>query len=160
MQNTLGALIESPVFSNGIGKVYFEAINNDSGSTRPTRIKVSIATNMINDLTGWSTNVMLDAETADLKYEWTISEELLLNAGNVNEFTRYQKLLNYRGPAKLLIQRWGELGTEGGVYHDLALDGGFTVIDNIRVSPPPTAIAVYQSPDYTGLGYSYATETP
>jgi len=97
---------------------------------------------MINELTGWPTNVMLAAETAELKYEWQMLDEITFSATTINDFTRYQKLLNFRVPAKIMIQRWGEPGTDGGIHLDLGLDAAFTVIDNIRVSPPPSDVTV------------------
>ena len=170
LRNDLGAMVESPVFSNGIGTVYFEAINNLAA--RPTRILVSLVTNMMNNVTGWPTNLVLDAETPAFSNIWIALDDITLNAGNINGFTRYINMLNLRCPARLRIQRWGGVAGElndsppgsetyGGVYTDLGTqDDGFTVIDNIRVSPPPTSMRVYKSPDYTGLGYDYEEETP
>lgn len=58
LQNTLDAKIESPFYPEGIGTLYFEAIN--VFSSYPTEITVEIATNMLEYLYlgGGVTNVM------------------------------------------------------------------------------------------------------
>ncbi|MEI7900459.1 MAG: hypothetical protein WCK89_09400, partial [bacterium] len=116
LENTLGAQIESPVFTNGIGTVYFEAINNESAS--PTQITVELSTNMT---------------------DWVTLDELALNAVSTNGFMRYVKSLNVRQPATLRIRRTGT------IYFAQSVDTALTCIDNIRVSPPPSDVVAYKT---------------
>jgi len=170
LQNTLDAAIISPVFQEGIGTVYFEAVNNQAG--RPTRITIWLTTNMTDQTSGWPTNILLDAETQDLTYNWVqFGDDVVLDYSNSGEFYRYVRSLNYRGPAKLRWQRSGgvsggsalpppEAENYGGVYTDApgdGLDSFFTVIDNIRVSQPPSDVVVRKTacpfqPGYPSVG--------
>ncbi|MDD4175385.1 MAG: hypothetical protein PHN34_14195, partial [Kiritimatiellae bacterium] len=66
LQNTPDAKIESPFYPEGIGTLYFDAIN--VWQSEPTEITVEIATNMLEQtyLGGGVTNVMLPAESEQL----------------------------------------------------------------------------------------------
>ncbi|MEI7902157.1 MAG: hypothetical protein WCK89_18030 [bacterium] len=116
LQNTLSARIESPVFTNGIGTVYFEAVNNETNT--PTQISVD-----------WSTNLT----------DWVTLTNITLSATSTNGFKRYVKSLNVQQPAKLRIRRTGT------IYSAQSLDTALTCIDNIRVSPPPADVLVYNA---------------
>jgi|GEM_PF-2824348 len=149
MRNTLGALIESPVFEDGIGTVYFEAIN--SLSTKPTQITVEITTNMIDAASGNPVHFLANSETGELLYEWKPLDELTLAATEINQFTRYRRTLDYRGRIKLRLRR------SGTVYSDSMLDASFTVIDNIRVSSPPADVCFSFPESPFAPGYPAAT---
>ncbi len=150
MQNDLNALIESPVFTNGIGTVYFEAINGNPSYTN--QITVEIATDMINPTLGTVIATVNPPSTNGLVYDWRPLDVINLYAATSNDFTRYSRLLNYRQSIKLRIRRTGT------VYPGLGtLDDAFTVIDNIRVSLPPADIAITKTvspfePGYPSVG--------
>ena len=134
MQNDLHAQIESPVLTNGAGTVYFEAINGDP--SYPTEITVEIATNMTNNV-GSVTGLLPPPSTNGFMYVWQTLYVTNLSALASSDFTRYVRPLNFRQPVKLRIRRTGT------VYPALStLDGGYAVIDNIRVSPPPADVVV------------------
>ena len=148
LQNDLSALIESPVFANGIGTVYFDAIN--SLQAYPTQISIDVATNMFSSDLGITLYTVNPPSTNGYEYKWETLDLLNLNAATSNDFTRYSRLLNYRGSAKLRIRR---LDYQSGSVADTA----FTVIDNIRVSLPPSDVTLSQNdfpfePGYPSVG--------
>jgi hypothetical protein len=137
LQNTLGAYIESPVFTNGVGTVYFEAINSIGGN--PTEITVDVATNMYNVSTLVELPGLFPASTNGLAYKWETLDVLSLAAATSNDFTRYARLLNARLPAKIRIRR------SGAIYEGSVEDSNFTVVDNIRVSKPPSDVTILKT---------------
>ena len=148
LQNDLSARIESPVFTNGIGTVYFEAIN--SLQDYPTQISVDIATNMYSSNLGMTLYTVNPPSTNGYDLTWETLDQLTLNAATSNDFTRYSRMLNYRGSAKIRIRR---MDYQAG----LPADSTFTVIDNIRVSVPPLDVTVAKTdfpfePGYPSVG--------
>lgn len=135
LQNTLGAQIESPIFQEGIGTVYFEAINN----VELNQVTVEWSTNMVSSVDPLLFFPMNPPSTNGLEYVWMPLDELTLNAVSVTEFLRYRKLVNFRQPVKVRIRRTGT------IYPDKTLDDALTVIDNIRVSPPPSDVVIYKT---------------
>ena len=147
LQNTLDAAIETPYYPEGIGTIYFEAIN----VTDPTEITVEIATNMIDCIyIGGPTNIMLPEETPQYSNNWQVLDVLTLNAASVYDFTRYQRLLNYRQAARLRIRRSGELYTG---Y--TSLDKAMTAVDNICISLPPSDVVIHRSNSDFNPGYPF-----
>lgn len=149
MQNTLGAYIESPIFTNGIGTIYFEAINSQASYTN--QITVQIATNMYDSLLGY-TNTVLLSTNATRDYVWETLEVIDLAAPTADDFIRYSRLLNYRSSAKFRILRTGTIHTV-----NYPLDDATTVIDNIRISFPPPDVAITKTeipfePGYPSTG--------
>jgi hypothetical protein len=137
LQNTLSARIESPILAEGIGTVYFEAINN----AEATEVTVEYATNMVSTSDVWEFTPLNPASlTNGYDYNWITLATLQLNALTPTDFTRYCNLLNYRQPAKLRIRRSGTLPPG-----DLLIDEALTVIDNIRVSAPPSDVVIYKT---------------
>ncbi len=136
LRNDLGALIESPVFTNGIGTIYFEAINNLAAYTN--QITVEIATNMINVDTEVIIPTVAPPATNNLNYVWETVDVHTLAAATSNDFLRYSRLLNVRAPAKIRIRR-----TTVNVAANI--DSAFAVIDNIRISQPPADVVVYDT---------------
>ncbi len=161
LQNTLAAMIETPYYPEGIGTIYFESIN--VSPIDPTEITVEIATNMLEYvyLGGLPTNVMHESEgpNGDFVYSnnWQTLSVFTNNAAFSNDFTRYQKTLNYRQAARLRIRRTGALA--GG--YGTVLDNAFTAIDNICISYPPSDVvirkteAVFQ-PGFPSVGTNIA----
>ena len=93
LQNTPDAKIESPFYPEGIGTLYFDAIN--VWQSEPTEITIEVATNMLEQtyLGGGVTNVMLPAESEQLVYNWQTLDVVALNAASSNDVTRYQREL-------------------------------------------------------------------
>lgn len=155
LQNAAGAYIESPIFTNGVGVVYFEAINNDPGYTN--RLSIEIATNMWWTDQGVVTNTLMAATNATLSYHWEKMDDLTLFAATSNDFVRYSRKLNWRSPAKIRIVRAGE------VYYFASgpNDKAFTVVDNIRISYPPADVTIDKTevpfePGYPSVGTNVA----
>ena len=144
LRNDLGARIESPVFTNGIGTIYFEAIN--SLQYYPTQISVEIATNMVSLDLGTIIGTVNPPSTNGLDYVWQPLDVLDLNAATSNDFTRYSRHLNVSDPIRLRIRRTDY--TEG-----VSADNNFTVIDNIRVSLPPSDVVVTRQECLFAPGY-------
>lgn len=151
MQNTLGALIESPVFEDGIGTIYFEAINNLS--TKPAQITIEITTNMVDTASGVPVHILANSETGELLYDWQLLDELGFDAKNINEFTRYRRTLDYRGGIKLRLRRSGSVNPMDFPTPDSSL----IVIDNIRVSSPPADVCFSFPESPFAPGYPAAT---
>ena len=147
LRNDLGARIESPVFTNGIGTVYFEAIN--SLQAYPTQISVDIATNMVSLDLGTIVGTVAPPSTNGLDYVWQPLDVLDLNAATTNDFVRYRKLVNCRDPIKMRMRRTD--------YNTgVSIDNAFTVIDNIRVSLPPSDVAITRPECLFAPGYPCA----
>ena len=149
LRNESGAMIESPVFTNGIGTVYFEAINGLAAN--PTQLSIDIATNMVNPDSGTYVGTVNPPSTNGFVYNWQSLDVLDLNAASSNDFTRYSRRLNYRQSIKLRMRRTGDVAA------GVLADNAFTVIDNIRVSLPPSDIAITKTvspfePGYPAVG--------
>lgn len=122
-------------------------------SSYPTEITVEIATNMLEYLYlgGGVTNVMYPVESEQFSYNWQVLDVLPLAAASSNDFTRYQRLLQCRTPARFRIRRTGD------VYSTQPLDNALTAIDNICASYPPADVvlvrpAVVFKPGYPATG--------
>lgn len=133
LQNALSAKIESPYYPEGIGTVYFEAINVNSSV--PVDVAVEWATNMVDVANASVTNLFLAAETGTFVYNWQTLDTLSLNAQSANEFTRYQRVLNWREAARFRIRR-------SSFVSDMATEDALVAVDNIRASYPPSDVAV------------------
>ena len=153
LQNTLDAMIETPYYQEGIGTVYFESIN--VSPTDPTEITVEIATNMIEYvcLGGLPTNVMYESEGPNgacvYSNNWQTLSVFTNNAAFSNDFTRYQKTLNYRQAARLRVRRTGTIAAGYGSN----LDNAFTAIDNICISYPPSDVVIRKTEAVFQPGY-------
>ena len=151
LQNTPDAKIESPFYPEGIGTLYFDAIN--VWQSEPTEITVEIATNMLEQtyLGGGVTNVMLPAESEQLVYNWQTLDVVALNAASSNDVTRYQRELLCRAPARFRIRRTG-------VVYLALLDNALTAIDNISASYPPADVVLERPALVFKPGYPAAGE--
>ncbi len=155
LQNTLDAKIESPFYPEGIGSLYFDAIN--VSKTAPTEITVEIATNMLEYtyLGGGVTNIMYPSESEQFSNNWQVLDVLTLHAASSNDFTRYQRLVQCRTPARFRISRTGSVYSGMG-----SLDDAFTAIDNICASYPPADVimerpAMIFEPAYPSVDQAY-----
>ena len=131
LQNTTEAYFVSPIFSDGIGTLYFEAIN--SLAAFEGQLGVFYATDMYNSasnaVVGLST-----AETATVSYNWQILTNLVLTATSQSDFARIAQVMNLRKPVKLLFKRLTIAGS--------TLEANHIVVDNIRVSYPPSDVTL------------------
>lgn len=121
LRNTTDAYIESPYYDDGIGTLFFDAVNGDSSTT----FDVYVATNM---LYGGGIAEMQPNEDATHSYNWVLHDSFVLNASGT-DFYRCAFSINFSGAVKFKIVRTGTLGAN--------LDDEFLVIDNIQVSYPP-----------------------
>ncbi len=147
-RNAAGCYIASPFYGDGIGTLYFEAVN----SKLEIALHVYWAVDMYhtNTPTYIEQNVMLPEEQDGYKYNWRLLNVLNLNYNAQGEFARYSRLLNYRGAARVKIVR--ESATPGYA----ALDDQFLVVDNVRISPPPTDLFMMKSEVVSNPGYPNA----
>jgi hypothetical protein len=155
LQNVGAARIETPFYPDGIGTLYFDAINVFS-APYTNQVVVEIATNMYEYIfTGGAvTNVLYEHETEQFSNRWEIVTNVPLNRVDGTPY-RYQFTFNYRHAARLRIRKAVE-------HEPLAtLDNYFVAIDNIRVSRPPSNVALSRpevvcSPGYpaTGSGFT------
>ncbi|MDD4623626.1 MAG: hypothetical protein PHG71_10365, partial [Kiritimatiellae bacterium] len=140
MANTTNACLYSSFFADGIGTIYFEAIN----CIAPVTVALEIATNMFDIIKYCQTNIILAAETESLSFDWQTVTNIYLNAQSLSsdagshDFLRYVNRLNYYSPAKLRMRRLDV--ADGGGY-----DSNYAAIDNIRISPPPAGVVVRQA---------------
>ncbi|HRR33950.1 MAG TPA: hypothetical protein P5026_07630 [Kiritimatiellia bacterium] len=146
LQNTPAAMIETPYYPEGIGTLYFDAINVTAAETN--QLTIEIATNMLEYvyLGGGTTNLMLEHETMQFSNKWEVLDVLPVNVSDGVPI-RYKKTLNYRGAARLRIRRTGPVSSSGGE------DSAFVAVDNICVSYPPSDVVMERpspifSPDY------------
>ena len=142
LMNTYDAVIYSPVFTNGIGTLYFETINvtsNSVGLTLPVLL-IDIATNLVvNGISrplpsGSITNVL-----ANVFWEPSLSTSNTLNATSASDFMRIMRKIDVRQPAVIRIKRDS---TNAGAL----ADNYYICVDNIRVSLPPADV-VFSKPE-------------
>ncbi len=145
LRNVAGASIESPVYPNGIGTLYFEAVNSEL----PVDLYVYLATNMYDNASSSVVNQMLLVESGDLVFNWQLIKVVNLNYSSQGQFYRYNKSIKYSDAAKVKLVRESAFGAH-------SIDDQFLVVDNIRISPPPAAVEMEEaysnivaSPDYT-----------
>ena len=120
LMNTLNAAIYSPVFSNGIGTLYFEVINGSYQSAYAPRIALDIATNMVSGV-GLSGNMM------DPNVNWQNVFTNEVSKQSINDFARVIQELDIRQPVAFRIRR---VNVNGPIAESLYIS-----VDNIRVSP-------------------------
>jgi len=150
MRNQAGSSIESPLYEDGVGTIYFETVNSENPyPTVPIDLHVYITTNMFD--WAWYTNVALGTEEGGtISNVWHELDVLHLNYTTQDEFTRYFSLLNYRGRIKVKLVR--EQGTPGLTEPD----DQFLVVDNVRISPPPTDVTIIKTEVVSNPGYPNA----
>jgi hypothetical protein len=136
LQNSSSARIETPYYPEGIGTLYFDAINVTAAETN--QLTIEIATNMFEYvyLGGGITNIMFEGETAQFSNNWEVLDTLPVNVSD-GQPIRYKKTLNYRGAARLRIRRTGPVYSYPGDD-----DKAFVAVDNICVSYPPSDVVM------------------
>ncbi|MFO7937599.1 MAG: hypothetical protein R6V06_08345 [Kiritimatiellia bacterium] len=155
LRNLAGAYIESPYYADGVGTIYFDAVNSENAEGYdPMYLKVYMATNMF-DTNSWAYVDMEPQESGSKIYHWQEVDNVILDHpdGAQGEFTRYFRKFNYRDAAKIRFKREE---TSGG---SLAEDDQFIVVDNIRISPPPVGVDISKSEVVSNPGYPDANDT-
>ena len=145
MQNTIGACVYSPFYTNGIGSIYFDAVNGWTDSVT-SAIDVQISTNALE-------GIAFEAETDYNQLEWisipfdvlTVADsnivtvvsrdvtELTLEstAGGTRLFYRVRSKLNYYGAIRFRIRRLS-------IHEGRGIDANaLLMIDNVIASYPP-----------------------
>ena len=142
LQNIDGAYMESPYYSNGVGTVYFDAVNGGFA----TELRVYIATNMIEN----SQVVPLEPEECEGSvYNWVELDVINLDYSADGDFYRYFRKFNLRAPVKYKFVRVGAI-------YGFGEDSQFLVVDNIRISPPPTDVIITKAEVVNNPGYPNA----
>ncbi len=152
LQDTDSARIETPYYPEGVGTIYFEAINVFAAETN--QLTVEIATNMLEYayLGGGVSNVMMEFESSQFSNNWQVVDILPVNVTD-NVPIRYERTLNYRGAARLRIRR------TGAVYNSSVTDTAFVAVDNIVVSFPPSDVAIERPHVVFSPGYPARDES-
>ena len=162
MLNTTGAVVYSPCYKDGIGTIYFDAVNgwNDNinnyddpeGDTNAYQIIVEYATNTTDgasvtdenlDTTAWQAcqshvirvtggNTLLDPETFNGKFGLAVEPGRPTATG---EFYRVYVDLDIRVPVRFRIRRV----SIDSYYGDFADANAYVILDNIIVSYPRMA---------------------
>lgn len=159
MQNTDAARVYSPFYTNGIGTIYFDAVNGWTTSS-DGQIDVQIATNAVEGIV-FSTdtpyeelewrNLPFDvltvenSSTVSLVEQGVSSLTLASQAGGSSLFYRVRAHLNYYGPIRFRIRR---LNADSSQKLD---NGAYLLIDNVIASYPPMSI------DLLAYGEEYDT---
>ena len=145
MQNTTGACVYSPFYTNGIGSIYFDAVNGWTDSIT-SAIDVQIATNAIEGVAfeegadyGQLEWVSLPFDVLTVEDSNTVTvvshdvTELTLEstAGGTRLFYRVRSKLNYYGAIRFRIRRLS-------IHEGRAIDANaFLMLDNVIASYPP-----------------------
>lgn len=128
LQNSFSAAIYSPVFPDGIGSLYFEAMVNKS--LYDGVIRIEIATNMVDGST-----IVGNAPLTN--YNWKIIQDITLGA--TADFLRITNAIMCRCATKVKISRVSVVADQ------TTDDTDFIVVDNIRVSYPPSEVSLTKS---------------
>lgn len=172
MQNTASSAIYSPLYSDGIGTIYFDAVNGWVGGTGD--LAIDIATNTVDgsEFTRESTNCVWSALTFDVLYvpgpaarkasfvkDKNVSTVKLASRATSTVaasgiaaavggtggtfFYRVRANLDYRGPIRFRIRR---VAPVAGYPADSPT---YLIVDNVIVSPPPVEA------EFTQFGKGY-----
>lgn len=167
LNNTLDARVESPFYPDGIGTIYFDAVNVN----QPGEIQLEIATNMFDWVTrnvytnyvSAQDELVVSNDTGDIAHifsnNWVSVCSTNLNAAedtvhDSEGFVRFQKTLNYHAPIRFRIRR-NSVVTTNEISNGLVSypDAYFMAIDNIQVSSPPSDVKIEQEPLAFDPGY-------
>ena len=160
MQNTTGAVVYSPCYTNGIGTIYFDAVNGwcnnignfkepsgDSSNTNAYQFVVEISRESANvsslDITDWSAVtchvVRVTASTPPMtKVAATNSVALTIaDGGSMNEFYRIYVPIEEREAVRFRIRRTAMDNKDSSDINNPDPDAAaYILIDNIVVSYP------------------------
>ena len=146
MQNRIGSQVISPCYDEGIGEIYFDAVNGFTSMTNVLEVSIATGSNATMDpdaTTVWNPVAMekLTIKGGEVVARSTETELLLdmnydADGGSVKDFYRFRladtTYINYRKPIRFRIRRLEENGRNGD-----ELDGeGLCLVDNIIASEP------------------------
>lgn len=118
-RNTDRAIVESPVFTNGIGKIYFDMILGKEVTIWPI-IKISIATNIL--------------DAGSIVYPIPADAWEQIDSIELTDTQLVQRVIQINNASPMAIR------LERTTVNGASLDDAFVAIDNIRVSEPPADV--------------------
>ena len=148
MRNTTNAMIKTPFYPDGVGTLYFDAIN--AHPTYTNQLVVEIATNMFDyynvvaitnsqgaviEYTYAVTNILFEQETERFSNHWEKVAIIDMNMPANAPPYRFQSTFNHRDAVRFKMTKTITHGTT-------TPDNYFVVIDNIRVSRPPSEVVL------------------
>lgn len=178
LRNLDGAAIISPCYSNGVGTVYFDAVNSETVNAADgyklvvEKITGEAATNAVAalDTSLWETVSVLSLPVVNGELPTSLTNELgealyetnevaltVSTGGSDKNFYRICAKINERGLVRFRIRRTGLASN----YQSIETgrdDGGFILVDNILVSYPAMRadMAPYGDLDTTLTGKAVA----
>ena len=181
-----GATIRSPWYTNGVGTVYFDAVNAFTTNAPAFKLMVDVSTNAFDryvDSPIYGTNVVWTPLTdlRVLRYNGTkfvddrTGDTVVLNVTDGNGLNRFYRVIAKipdeirRKPLRFRIRRVASLADESGTGYDPDDWRGFIVVDNV-IASWPTDVAAIDTPGWydarkTGVGVlgwetAFATDYP
>ena len=172
MRNMIGVTVYSPCYTNGIGTIYFDALNSyiDDGNVSVAtnyQIVVEIATNTVSGLPPTDENAVDGSGGLGNIETWTPCEMLPLKRDGGADFAAQAKTnelslgiktgksnanfyrvcvpLNITGPVRFRIRRTNNYG-----YFNEDQGGGLILLDNIIVSYPACKASMVPYGKYDG----------
>ena len=149
--DAVGAAIRSPWYTNGVGTVYFDAVNAFSTNNvyladgSPFKLQVEVSTNAFDNLTPVTRSnvVWRCVDSIQLKYDGAVfgepvtNSQVVLAAGKYdapNTFYRVAAPVNVSEPCRIRIRRVSMLGER--TFSNVDDWHGFIVLDNVIASWP------------------------
>ena len=142
---TIGAVVRSPWYTNGVGTVYFDAVNAFTTNAAAFRLQVEVSTNAFDNLTPITRSnvVWRCVESIRMKYNGSAFVNPVTNSqvtldvadgDGLNRFFRIAAPIDVREPCRIRIRRVSMLGEETEENADVWQ--GFIVLDNVIASWP------------------------
>ena len=155
LRNVDGAQVVSPLYAEGIGRIYFDAVNFDVATANTLKLEVSVVDDANEAAAVWETALVDVLAYVDGAYEEALSSfgqeaaVLAMTAGgSTGNFYRIvlnadSKFVNYRGPARFRIRRVCSVSEGEGAEID-----GMALLDNIICSYPAMGAEIVPAGDY------------
>lgn len=143
MRNVDGAQVVSPLYAEGIGRIYFDAVNFDTATPNTLKLEISTVDNTDEAAADWQPALVDVLAYVDGVYEETLSSFgqdtavlAMTTGGSTGNFYRIvlnadSGFVNYRGPARFRIVRTCSVSEGEGAEID-----GMAILDNIVCSYP------------------------
>ena len=169
MQNTLDSCVISPFYADGIGAIYFDAVNGWCRREGELVLEIAMGTTDGSNFSERSTNLLWQTQKVDvLTVENYRNAHVTLRDSNVNSikldqkdddpdeglasgylYFRVRANISYRGPIRFRIRRT----TTGGSVTKLD-SPTYLLVDNIMASYPPLGIEL----EHKGKGFDSSRE--
>ena len=143
LRNMTGAEIVSPWYTNGIGTIYFDAVNgwrtNGLDSAEAAyRLVVEISTNEVGDAEWTPLSRVISMKGNDVVFGTPVTDDVIdltvsSADGGTYPFYRVIAKVGSHQPMRFRIRRAGELDEEGSGTDDIR---GFIIVDNVIASWP------------------------